>query len=47
MNKKILITGATGFLGSNLLMRILKNESQTNLVLLIRAKSDDEAKKSD
>lgn len=44
MNKKILITGATGFLGSNLMMRILKNESQTNLVLLIRAKSDDEAK---
>jgi len=44
MNKKILITGATGFLGSNLMMRILKNESQTNLVLLIRARSDDEAK---
>ena len=33
-----------GFLGSNLMMRILTNEFQSNLVLLVRSKSDDETK---
>lgn len=43
MNKVIFLTGATGLVGSNLIPRILKNDSTTRLVLLIRANSDNEA----
>lgn len=45
MNKVIFLTGATGFVGSNLIPRILKNDPTTRLVLLIRGNSDSEAEK--
>jgi len=45
MNKVIFLTGATGLVGSNLIPRILRNDTSTRLVLLIRGNSDSEAEK--
>lgn len=43
MNKVIFLTGGTGFLGGNLISRILKGEPSTKLILLVRGNSDGEA----
>jgi len=43
MKKVIFLTGATGLVGSNLIPRILKNDTTTRLILLIRGDSDKEA----
>jgi thioester reductase-like protein len=43
MEKVILITGATGFVGQNLVHKIIKTERNTNLVLLVRGTTDEEA----
>jgi len=45
MNKVIFLTGATGLVGGNLIPRILKNDTTTRLILLIRGNSDGEAEK--
>jgi len=42
-NKVIFLTGATGLVGSNLIPRILKNDTTTRLILLIRGDSDNKA----
>ncbi len=44
MDKVVFITGAAGFLGSNLISRIVQGNSECRLVVLVRGKSDDEAK---
>ncbi len=44
MNQVVFLTGATGLVGGNLIPRILKDHNLTRLVLLIRGKSDIEAK---
>jgi long-chain acyl-CoA synthetase len=44
MKKVIFLTGTTGLVGSNLIPRILKNDNKSSLILLIRGKSDYEAK---
>ena len=44
MKKVIFLTGATGLVGSNLIPRILENDNKSRLILLIRGKSDYEAK---
>lgn len=44
MNDIVFLTGATGFVGRNLIPRILNLDPDTRLVLLIRGRSDDEAK---
>jgi thioester reductase-like protein len=43
MKKVVFITGATGLIGSNLIARILKDDPTTQLVLLVRGRSDAEA----
>ncbi|MBI4428383.1 MAG: SDR family oxidoreductase [Ignavibacteriales bacterium] len=43
MNKVIFLTGATGLVGSNLISRILRDNSDARLMLLIRGGSDAEA----
>jgi long-chain acyl-CoA synthetase len=43
MEKVILITGATGFVGQNLVHKIIKSEQNTKLVLLVRGTTDEEA----
>ena len=43
--RTILLTGATGFVGRNLIPRILGNGSSTRLLLLIRGSSDREVKR--
>jgi thioester reductase-like protein len=43
MKKVIFLTGATGLVGSNLIPRILKNDSKSRLILLIRGNSEEEA----
>jgi len=40
-----LVTGATGFLGREIVLHLLKNEPSTNLTLLIRGKDDADAKR--
>lgn len=39
MNKTIFLTGATGLVGQNLLLRILGRENSTKLILLVRGNS--------
>ena len=36
MNRVYFITGATGFVGQNLIIKILKSDNQSKLVLLVR-----------
>jgi long-chain acyl-CoA synthetase len=43
MKKVIFLTGATGLVGSNLIPRILKNDSKSRLIVLIRGNSEEEA----
>ncbi len=45
MKKIVFITGATGLIGSNLIVRILKDDPTTQLILLVRGDSVDDAKK--
>jgi thioester reductase-like protein len=44
MKKVVFITGATGLIGSNLTARILKDDPTTQLALLVRGDSDNDAK---
>jgi thioester reductase-like protein len=39
MSRAIFLTGATGFLGQNLLLRILRGEKNTKIILLVRGRS--------
>jgi thioester reductase-like protein len=43
MSKVIFLTGATGFIGRNLVERILEEDSACRLILLIRARTQEEA----
>ena len=43
MDRVIFLTGATGLVGQNLIPRILRGDSDTRLILLVRANSDSEA----
>lgn len=43
MKKVIFLTGSTGFLGQNLIHRILRGDSATRLILLVRGNSDGKA----
>jgi thioester reductase-like protein len=45
MKKVVFITGATGLIGSHLVARILKDDPTTQLALLVRGDSDEDAKK--
>lgn len=40
MKKVIFLTGATGLVGRNLILRILKGDPETKLILLVRGNSD-------
>ena len=42
MQKTIFITGATGFVGRNLVEKILNCDQDAHLVLLVRGKSNSE-----
>jgi len=42
MNKIVFLTGATGLVGGNLIPRILKDDSITRLILLVRGDTDKE-----
>ena len=44
MKRVIFLTGATGLVGSNLIPRILENDNESRLILLIRGNSEDDAK---
>jgi thioester reductase-like protein len=43
MKKVVFLTGATGLIGSNLAVRILKDDPTTQLILLVRGSSEAEA----